>query len=69
MKYGLITTEYGKIPEGEPVFILRAQDRLAANAIRCYAALLTAAGDDKGYQECLEIAATFDKWPKKKMPD
>lgn len=68
-KYGRVTAEKKEIPEGEPVFLLRAQDRLAAQAVRHYARLRQKAGDEKGAKECRRIAQAMSDWPKKKMPD
>jgi hypothetical protein len=52
-KYGKVETELKKIPEGEPVFLLRGQDVLAPVAIEMYANLLraAAAGFDRGEEE------------------
>lgn len=68
-KYGQVTTERKRIPEDEPVFLLRAQDKLAAEAIGFYAELRRKAGDEEGGRACLAVAKTFRAWPKKKMPD
>jgi len=37
-KYGRVTTEHGDIPDDEPVFVFRARDLLAPDAIDAYAA-------------------------------
>ena len=68
-KYGRVTTEKGRIPEGEPVFILRAQDKLAAEAVGFYADLRRRVGDEKGSRDVLKVAKAFRAWPKKKLPD
>lgn len=36
LKYGRVTTERGSIPDDEPVFLLRAQDSFAVEAIIHY---------------------------------
>jgi hypothetical protein len=65
-KYGELSIP--KVGADEPVFILRAQDKLAASALEMYRAL--AASHDRPLANSLqkEIEA-FKKWPKKKMPD
>ena len=69
-KYGAVTTERGTLKENEPVFILRAQDLLAPDAIAFYAELRKKAGDTKGAIECLRVAQKFLDWDgPKKMPD
>lgn len=68
-KYGRITTERKAIPEDEPVFLLRAQDALASPAVRVYAALRRAAGDDEGAEQCEAVARLMEAWPVKKRPD
>jgi hypothetical protein len=66
-KYGKITI--GKIGDEEPVFILRAQDKLAEPAIRMYKVL--AASHGLSLANDLETSIDeFRKWGgKKKMPD
>jgi hypothetical protein len=81
MKYGKITIEGKKIPEGEPLFLLRAQDRLAFECVRYYSELLVREankfmGDEERYDKLMKAAlevqkiagAMFD-WPMKKLPD
>ena len=69
-----ISTKYGKIniskiPDDEPVFILRAQDRLAEHAIEMYRSL--AASHDSAVVEKLHAAIeNFRAWSgSKKLPD
>lgn len=68
-KYGRVTTEKKAIPEDEPVFVLRAQDILAADTLGFYAEQLRKAGKEKQGREVLAIAKKFRAWPRKKMPD
>lgn len=68
-KYGQVTTERKQIPLNEPVFLLRAQDRLACQAVRYYAKLREKAGDSKGAKEVRRAALLMSKWPIKKLPD
>ena len=60
--------DIAKVGADEPVFILRAQDKLAETAIEMYRAL--AASHERPLAGSLqkEIEA-FKKWPTKKMPD
>ncbi|MGI0148696.1 MAG: hypothetical protein ACREDF_04095 [Thermoplasmata archaeon] len=68
-KYGRVTTERKSIPENEPVFLLRAQDKLASPTVRIYAAMRRAAGDEEGASQCEAIARLMESWPVKKDPD
>jgi len=68
-KYGRVTTEKKVLPPEEPVFILRAQDLLAADTLGFYAELLRRSGKEKQGREVMAIAKQFRAWPKKKMPD
>jgi hypothetical protein len=43
-KYGKVTTERGEFHDGEPVFIFRAQDPIAWEAMEHYAMLCDQAG-------------------------
>lgn len=46
-KFGVVTTERGNIPRDEPVFVIRAADVAAAEAIDGYAAAAAAVGADE----------------------
>jgi hypothetical protein len=66
-KYGKI--DIPKIGEDEPVFILRAQDRLAQGMIEIYKVLAASHGSSLGEQLDQEIE-NFRGWNgPKKMPD
>lgn len=66
-KYGKLNIP--KIAADEPVFILRAQDKLADTAIDMYRALAVSHGRQLANSLQKEIDA-FKKWPgAKKMPD
>ena len=58
------------IPEGEPVFLIRGQDALAGDVVRCWSAL-----HEKKYgpsEVSLAVRAhaeKMDSWPVKKQPD
>ena len=58
------------VPSDEPVFFLRAQDQVAADTVRAWAALYFAAGGEPAVAEqALEQADRMDAWPTKKLPD
>ena len=65
-KYGKL--DIAKVGADEPVFILRAQDKLAETAIEMYRALAASHGRPLAGSLQKEIEA-FKKWPTKKMPD
>ncbi len=66
-KYGKL--DIPKIAAEEPVFILRAQDVLAATAIQMYQLLVDSHGCPLAKKLDKEIQS-FRKWPgSKKMPD
>ncbi len=62
----------GKIPEDEPVFLLRAQDKHAPDTLRFYANLLKADGNIEMAEELLAHARSMIVWQKSvkvKSPD
>lgn len=66
-KYGKINIPH--IGDNEPVFILRAQDKLAENAIEMYRSLVASHGSKltKSIQKEID---TFKNWKgNKKLPD
>lgn len=59
-----------QIPPEEPVFLLRGQDRHAAEAVRHYARLLREHGGDPEVAEKAEAhAEAMEAWPVKKVAD
>ena len=66
--YDRIQDPSGKIPEEEPVFLLRGQDKFAAKAVRAYARLVEAESPEIA-KRAFEQADLMDKWPVKKIPD
>lgn len=60
----------GKAADDEPVFILRAQDSLAADLVERWAIGARAAGcpNDK-VQEAMALAEDMRRWPTRKNPD
>lgn len=68
--YNRIQDPENKIPEDEPVFLLRAQDQVAAEVVRYWAYL----HEQKGGADDIAILAInqsrlMDKWPKHKPAD
>lgn len=61
----------GKIPEDEPVFILRAQDKHAAMAVAFYAGALEYDPDvdEEMVKVCKQWAMKMKAWPIQKSPD
>mgnify|MGYP001591715744 CR=1 FL=1 len=58
------------IPEDEPVFLIRGQDRLAARMVRHYADLLEGLGEPFDRVEKIrQHALTVHNWRPKKTPD
>lgn len=60
----------GKAADDEPIFILRAHDKLAPSIIEHWAdfAELHGASREK-VEEAREVAAQMRKWPDRKFPD
>lgn len=66
-KYGKVNIP--KVGENEPVFILRAQDKLAGPILQMYQALAASHGSPIAEKVQKEIEA-FQKWGgNKKLPD
>lgn len=72
-KYGRVTTERKEIPESEPVFLLRAQDRLAPLTIAQYRQLCAEHGASRAHLDEIEdLMHQFEDWQARnptKMPD
>lgn len=59
-----------KIPKDEPVFVLRAQDVAAADAVRYWAAVAQQKGAaPEIVSAAIRHADLMDQWPTKKIPD
>lgn len=68
--YSRIQDPAGKIPADEPVFLLRGQDRHAAQAVAYYAQLVAEdGGPEDVVVSSMEQAARMSDWPMKKQPD
>lgn len=59
-----IIDKAGKIPEDEPVFLLRAQDIHAPSTLRYYAKLLEESGDNEMAEELRTHARQMIVWQK-----
>ena len=58
------------IPEDEPVFLLRAQDMIAADVVRYWCELQTrVGGNPQMVRIAKDHAAKMDLWDKKKVAD
>jgi hypothetical protein len=70
-KYGKVSLEKKpNVPDAEPLFVLRAQDKVAPGVVRFYASLyLRATGDESGYKGIISQAEAMEAWPVKKLPD
>lgn len=61
--YNRIQDPEGKIGEDEPVFLLRASDKMAPQTVREWARLQKLAGNkDKAVQVALDWAETMEYW-------
>ena len=68
--YSRIQDPAGLIPDDEPVFLLRAQDKLAADIVAVYAEAAEANGaSPELVRLCREQAARMRAWHTKKTPD
>ncbi len=65
--YARIQDPSGKIPEDEPVFLLRAQDISAASTVRFWASLQPEGSPLRQLAE--EHAAKMEEWAVKKTAD
>lgn len=71
VKYGEVTTEYGDIPDDEPVFVLRAQDVLAHETLLHYHEQSGRAGCKADFRDdVLQALVNFERWQGvRKLPD
>jgi hypothetical protein len=61
---------YDKADPDEPIFVLRAQDALAARTVLFWAEEANKAGADSSkVAEARKCAAAMEKWPIHKLPD
>lgn len=68
--YNRIQDPEGKIPEDEPVFLIRAQDELSGDVVRAWANLAEERGaDPELVKRAFAHASKMDQWSKKKKAD
>lgn len=68
--YNRIQDPDGLIPEGEPVFLIRAKDVVSGDAVRSWADMNDDAGGDPAMSSAArKHAALMDDWPIKKRAD
>lgn len=71
--YNRIQDPAGRIPDDEPVFLLRGQDVLAAAIVRAYANSAALAGSHEIARVSMEWADNMDAWREShgggKLPD
>jgi hypothetical protein len=67
--YNRIQDPAGKIPDDEPVFLFRAQDRFAWIFVKGYASLMYALGKLDIYELSKMQAKRMREWPVQKDPD
>lgn len=59
-----------RIPDDEPVFLIRGQDAVSGDAVRAWADLAEENGAaEEIVRAAREHAKKMDEWPKKKTPD
>jgi hypothetical protein len=60
----------GLIPSDEPVWLIRGQDKIAADAVRSYANLHRLnGGSDQVYEAAMKQADLMEAWEPKKSAD
>ena len=68
--YSRIQDSWGKIPDNEPVFIIRAQDVSSGDAVCAWADLNDRNGGDPELSRLARaFAVEMDEWPEKKPAD
>lgn len=70
-KYQITKSNGDRLPDNEPVFIFRAQDKYAANVLRYYAFIVSMekGNEYKIVADAILYAKNFDRWPFHKTPD
>ena len=68
--YQRIQDPEGKIPDDEPVFLVRGQDVIGWEVVRCWATLNDRAGGDPALSKAArEHAHKMEVWPVHKLAD
>ena len=68
-KYRVVRADGSPLPDGEPYFVLRGQDRLAAAVLAFYIHKLEENGLTEMARRVTEHLAAFEAWPIQKLPD
>lgn len=58
-----------KAADDEPIFVLRAQDKTAPDAIRLWAETNRSTLTHEKYQSARDLANEMEAWPDRKYPD
>ena len=58
-----------KVADDEPIFVLRAQDRLAADTVAHWAWLAKGVVSREKYDEAMRCAEAMRTWKDRKLPD
>lgn len=68
--YNRIQDPEGLIPDDEPVFLIRAQDKVSGDAVRAWVELAEKSGASSDILYLAqEHAKKMDEWNRKKIPD
>ena len=68
--YNRIQDPANKIPADEPVFLIRAQDKVGSATVRMWAELNDLMGGDPAMSNSARVhAAHMENWTKKKLAD
>jgi hypothetical protein len=68
--YMRIQDPENKIPDDEPVFLIRGQDNVSGDTVRAWADLNDSSGGDPELSKrAREHAVLMDEWPTKKKAD
>lgn len=70
-KYGQVETEHGSIPDDEPVFLLRAQDKCAVpTMVAYYSSALKEGATTEFCDDVVQALNRFNEWKgHRKVPD
>lgn len=70
MGYKPTDVTLSKVSDDEPIFVLRAQDKLAPMVVRYWAELAEAEGTPaEKVDEAVAHADVMEAWPTRKVPD
>lgn len=70
MNKAQLIASLANVPDDEPLFCLRAQDRCAASTVRVWAACAASmSAPPQKVHEAIVCSEAMDKWETKKVPD